>query len=78
MYLLTGSSSAILPRSTSIIAATLVMVLVTEWIGKIASAVIGVPASTIALAETFQIDRLAVALDQHDGAGNLAARRSRR
>jgi len=30
MYLLTGSSSAILPRSTSIIAATLVMVLVTE------------------------------------------------
>ena len=46
MYLLTGSSSAILPRSTSIIAATLVMVLVTEWIGKIASAVIGVPLST--------------------------------
>ena len=30
MYLLTGSASAILPRSTSIIAATLVMVLVTE------------------------------------------------
>jgi hypothetical protein len=30
MYLLTGSASAILPRSTSIMAATLVMVLVTE------------------------------------------------
>src|SRR6266849_1147946 len=46
MYLLTGSSSAIFPRSTSIIAATLVMVLVTEWIGKIASTVIGVAFST--------------------------------
>src|ERR1035441_5109664 len=46
MYLLTGSSSAILPRSTSIIAATLVIVLVTEWIGKMAFAVIGVPFST--------------------------------
>ena len=46
MYLLTGSSSAILPRSTSIIAEKLVMVLVTEWIGKIASSVIAMPAST--------------------------------
>src|SRR6266404_9129976 len=46
MYLLTGSSRAILPRSTSIIAATLVMVLVTEWIGKMASSAIGVPFST--------------------------------
>ena len=78
MYLLTGSSSAILPRSTSIIAATLVMVLVTEWIGKIASGVIGDPGIDIALAEAFEIDRLAVALDQDDGAGNLGLRRSRR
>src|SRR6266478_4388268 len=46
IYLLTGSPSASLRRSTSIIAAKLVMVLVTEWIGKMASAVIGVPAST--------------------------------
>src|SRR5712675_1358538 len=46
MYLLTGSSRAIFPRSSSIIAATLVMVLLTEWIGKIVSAVIGVPFST--------------------------------
>ena len=46
IYLLTGSESAILPLSISIIAATLVMVLVTEWIGKMASAVIGVALST--------------------------------
>jgi len=47
MYLLTGSSRGDFSReSTNIIAATLVMVLVTEWIGKIASAVIGVAFST--------------------------------
>ena len=77
MYLLTGSSSAILPRSTSIIAGTLVMVLVTEWIGKMVSAVIGVSRLDVALAEALEIDRLAVALDQNDGAGNRFRRRSR-
>src|SRR5258705_7729700 len=46
MYLLRESWRAFFPRSPSIIAATLVMVLVTEWIGKIASAVIGVAFST--------------------------------
>ena len=51
MYLLTGSSSAILPRSISIIAATLVMVLVTEWIGKIVSVVIVDAGVDVALAE---------------------------
>ena len=46
IYLLTGSSSLIVPRSTSIIAATLVTVLVSECIGKIASGVMSIPAST--------------------------------
>ena len=54
MYLLTGSSSAILPRSISIIAATLVMVLVTEWIGKIESSVIGIPLSGSRLPKAFK------------------------
>ena len=72
MYLLTGSSSAILPRSTSIIAATLVMVLVTEWIGKMRVRRHRRPRFDVALAEAFEIDRLAVVLDQNDGAGNFA------
>ena len=74
MYLLTGSSSAILPRSTSIIAAKLVMVFVTEWIGKIVSVVIVDAGVDVALAEALEIDRLAVTLDQDDGAGNFAGR----
>ena len=56
-YLLTGSSSAILPRSTSIIAETLVMVFVTEWIGKIASSVIAISGVDVALAKRLEIDR---------------------
>jgi len=69
---LTGSSSAILPWSTSIIAAMLVMVLVTEWIGKMVSAVIAFPPRTSRLPKLFEIDRLAVVLDQNDGTGNVA------
>ena len=75
MYLLTGSSSAILPRSTSIIAATLVTVFVTECSGKIVSGVIVDTGVDIALAEPLEIDRLAMPLDQQDGAGNFSGRR---
>ena len=38
------------------------------------SGVIGCPVVGVPHAETFEIDRLAVLLDQQDGAGNLAGR----
>src|SRR4030081_3592382 len=63
MYFAMGSSSASLPSSTNIIAATLVMALVSENSRKIVWSVIG-------RLET----RLAVLLDQKDRAGDLTGR----
>ncbi len=48
------------------------MVFVTEWIGKIASVRHLDAGVDVALAEAFEIDRLAMTLDQDDGAGNLS------
>jgi hypothetical protein len=48
------------------------MVLVTEWIGKMVIRRHRRCLRDVTLAEAFEIDRLAVALDQNDGAGNSA------
>ncbi len=63
MYFETGSSSASLPSSTSIIAATDVIGFDIEYSRKMLSAVIGRPLSHVAQAEAFEIDGMAVLLD---------------
>ena len=72
MYLATGSSSFSLPSSTSIIAATLVIGLLIEYRRKMVSSVIGSLGREIAHAEEFVIDRLAMLLDQQNGARDFA------
>ena len=67
MNLATGSAGESLPASISIIAATLVIGFVIECSAKIVSGV-------ILDTETFQIDRLAVLLDQDDRARQLSRR----
>ena len=74
MYFETGSSSLILPSSTSFIATTVVIALVIENRRKIVLSVIGALETVSCTPKNFVIDRLAVLLDQHDGAGNLAGR----
>ncbi len=68
MYLLTGSVSASLPSSTSIIAATLVTGLVIEAIQKIASGLSGILPATVIGADGLEVGELAVACDGNDSA----------
>ena len=63
-----------LPSSTSIIAATDVIGFDIEYSRKMVSGVIGLLGRDVAHAEIFEIDRMAVLLDQEDGAGDFAGR----
>jgi hypothetical protein len=54
MYLDSGSLSASLPSSTSIIAARQVIGLVMEWMAKIVSGLIGVPVRTSCTPKLFR------------------------
>src|SRR6266404_7815411 len=74
MYFATVSSSESLPSSTSIIAATEVIGFDIEYRRKIVSAVHRQLGRDVANPENFEVDRLPVLLDQHDGTRNLAGR----
>ena len=72
MYFERGSSSLSLPSSTSIIAATEVIGFDIEYRRKMVSAAHRNFGGDVAQAKTLEINRVAVLLDQNDGAGNLA------